>query len=973
MPSFKVPCPSCEAPVTIKDPKLVGTKVECPKCKYRFKVEEPTADAKDAKKGAEKKKAAASPGKNKKLVKIGAGVGAVVVVIIVGVLAFGGGTNDKKPSGGGFVGTKGGNTGPDGQNPDGQNPDGQNPNPKVDPKTTPGAPQTASSIRNATNLLPGSAVAVYRVNFDKMRESTLYEALNGSQTAGSFQTSMGFPLDDVETYIHCFAGKQRAPFGVIKLKIPAPPTESARRMLETNTLRAKPETIKSYTLYTIRSNPFINALSNTLSMRSLLGEFFEHEPPKTQAAEGGQPMAICFYDNQHILLGDHALLKKFLGELDADGYPPFQTLMVSNGAPTPSTSGKQPSADKPVTSADTYRTVEFPLKKALDEMDGNRLVVPLLVYAEKFETKPFDPKLLKKDFDVLSSALEPLTERTRYLGLNLIAFTPRQFVANLRLTLRSATDSRELAKNRLVPDLTAVAESLKLLLTSPVHFNDYTQGGSTSAPSSGIPGYPGMGYPGMGYPGKGGLGVPPGITPGLPGSTPPGLPGSTPPGFPGSTPPSFPGSTPPGLPGSTPPGFPGATPPGFPGSTPPGFPGSTPPGFPGSTPPGLPGMEGEMGQPQPKEKEPTQSPSRIDLGMIDNQLHIAVELNWSDATYRTFVAPRMVSVANQIKGKMAVFSSDLSWSLLASAGPKYAADHKAFPRGTIDRGSNVNRFGLPYPPFQRVSFFYELLPYLGRGPLKDSLHPRLAWYDEKNLPAPGHDRAGAWIPELLVPYYPQPAWRATSPLAPDHVLGATNYVAIAGIGLDIARATPTSPEFKKLVGITGYDWGSKVVEITDGAANTIYLMQTPPALQQPWIAGGGATVRGLDPNDPMAGFRYYHPDGKGGTKEGTYALMADGAVRWIPANIDPKALRAMATRAGGDNADIGDIDKVAPKVVLTPLEKTELKSEPKPPVEKKGDSKTDDRKTDSKEITPAKKPEPKSGDKKEPAPAPKKK
>ena len=51
MPSFKVPCPSCEAPVLIKNPNLVGTKVECPKCKYRFKVEEPTAEGDANKKG----------------------------------------------------------------------------------------------------------------------------------------------------------------------------------------------------------------------------------------------------------------------------------------------------------------------------------------------------------------------------------------------------------------------------------------------------------------------------------------------------------------------------------------------------------------------------------------------------------------------------------------------------------------------------------------------------------------------------------------------------------------------------------------------------------------------------------------------------------------------------------------------------------------------------------------------------------
>jgi len=39
--SFRQQCPSCEAMVPIKDASLVGTKVDCPKCKYRFVVEDP--------------------------------------------------------------------------------------------------------------------------------------------------------------------------------------------------------------------------------------------------------------------------------------------------------------------------------------------------------------------------------------------------------------------------------------------------------------------------------------------------------------------------------------------------------------------------------------------------------------------------------------------------------------------------------------------------------------------------------------------------------------------------------------------------------------------------------------------------------------------------------------------------------------------------------------------------------------------
>src|SRR6266849_318464 len=39
--SFKQQCPSCEALVPIKDIGMVGKKIDCPKCKYRFVIEFP--------------------------------------------------------------------------------------------------------------------------------------------------------------------------------------------------------------------------------------------------------------------------------------------------------------------------------------------------------------------------------------------------------------------------------------------------------------------------------------------------------------------------------------------------------------------------------------------------------------------------------------------------------------------------------------------------------------------------------------------------------------------------------------------------------------------------------------------------------------------------------------------------------------------------------------------------------------------
>src|ERR1700730_2737177 len=39
--AFKQQCPSCEALVPVKDTGMVGKKIDCPKCKYRFVVEAP--------------------------------------------------------------------------------------------------------------------------------------------------------------------------------------------------------------------------------------------------------------------------------------------------------------------------------------------------------------------------------------------------------------------------------------------------------------------------------------------------------------------------------------------------------------------------------------------------------------------------------------------------------------------------------------------------------------------------------------------------------------------------------------------------------------------------------------------------------------------------------------------------------------------------------------------------------------------
>jgi hypothetical protein len=316
-------------------------------------------------------------------------------------------------------------------------------------------------------------------------------------------------------------------------------------------------------------------------------------------------------------------------------------------------------------------------------------------------------------------------------------------------------------------------------------------------------------------------------------------------------------------------------------------------------------------------------PSFIELGLTDQIITVKIEFNWSDEAYRSVLAPRLFTYAATLKGKMAVYASDLPFHGLSAAVSKMVAQTKQFPRGTADRKlGDTSRMGLKYPPYTRVSLFADLLPYIGRGGLSGTINRDLAWYDEQNLPT-----AEAWVPEFLVPSYPQSSWRATSPAVLDgRTLGGTNYVAIAGIGYDAPRYDPSDPLYAKKVGLVGYDWGSKVEEVTDGLSNTIFLMQTPPGISQPWIAGGGATLRGLNEKDPMHGFRHTYgtPDGQ----EGTYALMGDGAVRFISGKISPAVLLAMSTRAGGENiADV--IDKEAPRVDQIKKLEIELKEAPK--------------------------------------------
>lgn len=134
------------------------------------------------------------------------------------------------------------------------------------------------------------------------------------------------------------------------------------------------------------------------------------------------------------------------------------------------------------------------------------------------------------------------------------------------------------------------------------------------------------------------------------------------------------------------------------------------------------------------------------------------------------------------------------------------------------------------------------------------------------------------------------------PSSQESAAGAlTNYVAPSGIGKD-AAAQPAGAQGN---GFMGYDRQTSLTMINDGASNTIALMETTVDLG-PWARGGTATVRGFDAD----AWQHDVPRPFGAHPNAMLVAMADGSVRTVSYNIDPRMLAAALTSAGGEIVDL---------------------------------------------------------------------
>lgn len=213
--------------------------------------------------------------------------------------------------------------------------------------------------------------------------------------------------------------------------------------------------------------------------------------------------------------------------------------------------------------------------------------------------------------------------------------------------------------------------------------------------------------------------------------------------------------------------------------------------------------------------------------------------------------------------------------LIGQAVNRYSDhDNGHFPPATVANASLA--------PEQRLSWEAAILPYLAEGTpagkkwveLSGEIEFKEAWDAPANA-APRRKNVAPFLCPAFVRGLSQG----------QH--GLTAYVGVAGVGPDAAELSLTDPR----AGFFGYDRRPTRADISAGISNTMMVVETARE-NGPWLAGGAATTRGLDPNceDYIGRGRPF-----GGLhREGLNALWADGSVQRVNENVAPMAFRASA-------------------------------------------------------------------------------
>lgn len=288
-----------------------------------------------------------------------------------------------------------------------------------------------------------------------------------------------------------------------------------------------------------------------------------------------------------------------------------------------------------------------------------------------------------------------------------------------------------------------------------------------------------------------------------------------------------------------------------------------------------------------------------------------------------FIDKHMKSWMQQIRGSQEMASGKFRFGDLAASIDYLKKDlvrnnrPVVFPQGAYPRTFDSERGPRPYPAHERVSFFRELLPYIGDDryfTLRESIDAEKSWNDPSNVN----------YARILVPHFLNPAAGPASSYVKvrgvDSPLAVTHFVGMAGVGPDAAYYDKKDPR----AGMFGYDRQTSVEDVKDGLSNTIYMIEADKALLGPWLQGGGATVRGTSVAGNDIGRRGGFSSPNFGGKQGVWVMMGDGSTRFLSKDISPEVFKALCTMAGSDSA--GAIDLIAKKVVLDVSPRTETAS-----------------------------------------------
>ena len=184
----------------------------------------------------------------------------------------------------------------------------------------------------------------------------------------------------------------------------------------------------------------------------------------------------------------------------------------------------------------------------------------------------------------------------------------------------------------------------------------------------------------------------------------------------------------------------------------------------------------------------------------------------------------------------------------------------------------------------QYSWMCNLLPHLGHQELYDKFDFNRPWTRDPNLT---HTRVV--VPEFLNPADNRQVWTGQAYRG----LGLTHFVGVSGVEDSRNEVAAKLPRSDPRAGVFGYDEVAKMSDITDGTSQTVMMIGSGE-FANPWVQGGGATVRGARKPyfDKLTG--------------------SDGSTRFISGDIDPTVFRSMCTIHGQDSVDASHLGPALP-------------------------------------------------------------